>query len=189
MSREDERDDREHDEYHRQERNPEETSGEEREDRPRRRRRPPEKKSTSNALLIVGGIGCAILLVCGGLIGFGIYKGMPLIKGMTQATLVSEIFFRNLQQNKVDDAYTLTSEEYRKNNDFKKFADFVKQNDILTKHTTRQVITANLVPPNDLTSRKMMINVTLQADKDSKTCTIMLIKEGEDWKVNSVALN
>src|SRR5262245_58945000 len=85
-------------------------------ERDREPARPARRKSSNRALwilLILGGIG--LMLLCGGgliaLVAWGV-KGV--MEDLPAATATSNEFFDALQQDKIDDAYALTNEKFRK---------------------------------------------------------------------------
>jgi len=116
-----------------------------------------------------------------------VYKALPLIKGATQATVKAEQFLNYLKDNKIDSAYSLTSKEFRTNFDPEQFADYVKKNDILSKNTSRSVNAANFVQVQD--KPQMMINMSLHSPTGIKVCTMTLIEEKDEWKINSLSIN
>src|ERR1700722_5575873 len=153
-----------------------------------RERRPRKKSSSTGSLLLIfGGIGCLVVLVCGGIIAYGVYKVMPLFKGITQGTVTAEQFFEDLKQNQIDKEYELTSKEFRGKLTRDQFAEKVKKNDTLVKHTSRSVNSANFVQVND--NKQLVITMTLHGPTGDKSCTMTLVEDQDNWKVNSLTIN
>jgi hypothetical protein len=155
-------------------------------DRPRR---PREKKSSQwTVLWVVGGVGCLMLLVCGGMIGFGIWWGYDKIGPLTKATITATEFVTFLSQNNIDGAYALTSKDYQRLNTPEQFAEFVKKHEILVKNTSRNVQIND--PENAMKGKKkeFTFNVTLSDAKGGKLITLVVVEEQNAWKVDKVIM-
>ncbi len=151
-------------------------------DRPSRRR----KSSSGPLLLILGGVGCVILLGCGGLIAVAIWGFSTLATQLPQATDAANEFLSQLQQNQVDGAYALTSTDFRRRNTQEQFADFVKKFEMFGKHTSRELNGANLF--QNQSGKQVIIKMTLHSPNNAMTCTLELVEEEGAWKVNKLTV-
>jgi len=149
--------------------------------RDRRSRR--QKSSSGPLLLILGGIGCVILLGCGGLIALAIWGFSTLATQLPQATDAANEFLSQLQQNQVDGAYALTSTDFQRRNTLEQFADFVKKFEMFGKHTSRELNGANFF--QNASGKQVIIKMTLQAPNNAMTCTLEFVEEQGVWKVNN----
>jgi len=145
-----------------------------------------KSSSTGTVLLIVGGIGCLVVLVCGGLIGLGIWAFTNMATKLTPAIVKAEEFMGDLQQNQIDRAYSLTSKEYQKQNSSAQFADYIKKFEMFTKHTSRS-ITSTFLNQNQAATQ-VTIQMTLNSPNNAMTCTLILIEEQDTWKISSLSV-
>jgi hypothetical protein len=150
-----------------------------------RGRNPRRKKSSFGPiLLLVGGIGCIILVVCGGLIALAIWGVSSFATKLAPAMEASDQFFDELQQNQIDRAYLLTSKEYRKRTSSEQFADYIKQFEMFGKHTSRQISSTHIFTNQN--GSTATIKMTLKSPNNAMTCTLTLIDEHGNWKVNTL---
>ncbi|HEV3384576.1 MAG TPA: hypothetical protein VG097_07155 [Gemmata sp.] len=176
MSRDYERDYSEHDHDH---------DERERDDDDERERKPRRKKSSFGPiLLLVGGIGCVVLVVCGGLIALAIWGFSSFATKLAPAMEAAEEFFGELQENQIDRAYLLTSKEYRRRTSSEQFADYIKQFEIFGKHTSRQISSTHIFTNQN--GSTVTIKMTLKSPNNAMTCTLTLIEEQGSWKVNTL---
>lgn len=155
-----------------------------RDDRPRRGRRPP--RSDNSCLFIGLGIGCVVVLGCGGLFAVGLYWGMNAFKQLPEAIDAADRFLAQLQHNQVTEAYELTSREYRARNTPEQFEEFIKEYKIFTHHASRQTGGANIFQNNAKT--QAIIHMTLKSPDNALTCTLTLVQEDGEWKVDKLTV-
>jgi hypothetical protein len=143
-----------------------------------------EKSSSNSLLLILGGIGCAVLLGCGGLIALGIWGISKVATEITPATEAANQFLDHLQKNQIDRAYDLTSRDFRGHTTKEQFADYVKRFEMFGKHTSREASSTYIFKNQNGT--QATIKMTLKSPNNAMTCTVVLVPEQDSWKVNSL---
>jgi hypothetical protein len=151
----------------------------------------PEKKSGGNTaliiVLVIGGVFLVVALVCGGLAYYGLRSfsqvmqtAMAQVGEMTAAMAEPELFFQDIAAGNLDAAYGRTSKAYQgrtKLEDFKKFVETNK----LKNATSRFASNQNYTP-----QRTTAHYTVTAADGTSVSLTIQVIKEGEQWRVDSL---
>lgn len=145
------------------------------------------RSSTGKTVLIIALIGCGGLVVlalaCGG-IGYWYYQKSQ--KDMPAAQAAAEAFLDALKAHKIDAAYDQTSSAYQKTMPKDQFANYLKAFPALTDWTSRSVQLGFAVPVKD--SGMANVIMQLQSKQGPKMCTIMLMKEGNDWKVQQITV-
>jgi len=140
--------------------------------------------STHPLLLIFGGIGCLVVLVCGGLIALAIWGVSSFATKLAPANGAAEQFLSELQQNQIERAYSLTSKEFQNRMTKDQFSDFVKQFEMFGKHTSRQISGTHVFTNQNGTTAT--IKMTLRSPNNAMTCTLILVEEVGNWKVDAI---
>ncbi len=107
------------------------------EDSGRRSRRPRSTGSNRTLWLILGGTGCLIVLVCGGIGALAVWGVSAFTKDFPAVEGVANEFFDAVKAGNLEVAFNKTSAGYRAKNTPEQFASFIKQHETLSKHTTR----------------------------------------------------
>ncbi|MDB5311520.1 MAG: hypothetical protein JWO38_5722 [Gemmataceae bacterium] len=156
-----------------------------RENSPRARR--PGNRSNRSLWLVLGGIGCVVVLGCGGLIAAGLIWGLQAFTtDLPAATAAAEEFLDLLQQNRIDDAYAATSAGFQARQDREQFAAFVKRFETFTKFTSRSLTGARFFQNNN--KKQVIVKMTLHAPNNAMTCTLELVQEDGVWKVDKITV-
>jgi hypothetical protein len=143
-------------------------------------------RSNPVLLLIVACAGCLFVLICGGIIGLVIWGKNAVDKDMPPVQAAASNFFDSIRAGDLNAAYEKTSSSFRTQNTPERFADFIKQYEILTKHDKR-TLNAFIVF-NGTTGKHARIQMTLQAPNNAMTCTLILVEENGAWKINQVTI-
>lgn len=150
--------------------------------------RGPSRRSSNRSLWIVlGTVGCGLLLMCSGAIAVAVFWGVrSFTTDAPAAQAVADEFLDRLRENKLDDAYALTSRQFRAEQSREQFADFVRQFETLTRHTSRTRNGFRLF--QDGRGKRVFIQTTLNAPNNAMTCTLVMIEEAGAWKVEKVTV-
>ena len=155
-------------------------------DRPRRvRRRYPEERPSSNKTLwiILGSVGCISLLGCVGLVGLVGYFGFrAFTNDIPVAQAAADQFLDLLKEGKLDDAYAMTSPEFRSKQDKEQFEAFVKGIETFAQQTSRTTNGARM--HQDASGKRVQIQVTLKTLNNATTCTLVMVERDGTWKVD-----
>ncbi len=156
------------------------------EERPRRAGGP-APGSNNSACIIISSIGCLLCLGCVGLVAFAGYFGFKAFTtDMPAAQAVANQFLDLIQQNKIDEAYALTSPAFRTRLNPEQFGEFLKQFETFTKHTSRSQNAVRIF--EDGRGKRVYLQLTLHAPNNAMTCTLEMVAEAETWKVNSITV-
>jgi hypothetical protein len=147
---------------------------------------PPQRSSNKPLFLILGGIGCVILVCCGGLTGIGIWGFNAFKTQLEPAIGTSNQFLDLLQQKQVDQAYALTSSGYRARTTEAQFAEFLKKFEMFGQATSHSMTSANVF--KNQSGSRVVVKMTLNSPNNAMSCTLTLVKEQENWKVDGLAV-
>src|SRR5215471_14964204 len=126
----------------------------------------PERSSTNKTILIVVGIVAAVILIiflgCFGLIYFVFTKfvspamssAMQMVNDLQQATAAGTEFVGDIQADRLDAAYQLTTKNFQQKMSLEEFRKLIEKNPTLRKHTATN-FQPNFTPP------RMILHVTL----------------------------
>jgi hypothetical protein len=153
----------------------------------------PERQGSSRTvvwvIVIVAAVIVAALLVCAG-VGYLAVKALQqvaasakdLMQDMQSAQVLGPDFLSDLKADRIDAAYARTSASYQKEWSPQAFRDFLKKHPLLTKHTSATMQDFQFTPPN-ATER-----FNLVGPSSTETCTLVIIKEGEQWKIHQLTV-
>ena len=148
---------------------------------------PPARSSTRPVWLILGAVGCGIVLLCSGLIAvFVVWGARSFTTDIPAAQGVADQFLDRLQSGKIDDAYALTGTQFRAGQSREQFEAFVKKFETFTRHTSRTKNGVRLF--QDGSGKRVFIQMTLNAPNNAMTCTLVLIEEAGGWKVDKITV-
>ena len=99
------------------------------------------------------------------------------------ADAVVQTFLNQLAWGQVDVAYDATTPAFRAKQTLPQFKQFVERNPILTKFTNVQQDPPNNAPG----AQRLTLHYTLSGN-GILTLTVQVVKEGEQWKVDSVSV-
>lgn len=156
-------------------------------------RRQRRDNSTSTVLIIlavVGGVGLMVVLACG---GFAFFMAREVSSGFEEAMkemeafepeIEAESFVELLGEGNIDEAYNSTSQNFRRTQTREQFQAFVNRYPLLRNHEMVEGESVKPAPgPNQAT-----VTVTVTGQKPGQAPlkgTVRLVREGEDWKVDS----
>jgi hypothetical protein len=168
-------------------------------DRPRRERNgaderdhgtdhPPRRGSSGRSTwLVLGAAGCVLVLVCSGALAALVYWGFrSFTTDIPAAQEVADRFLDHVRAGKLDDAYALTSSDFRAEYDRERFAEFIKKFDTFGRHTSRTQQGFRLF--HDGNGKHVFIQTTLNAPNNAMTCTLVLIEKEGVWKVDKITV-
>ncbi|HZU35496.1 MAG TPA: hypothetical protein VFA18_06300 [Gemmataceae bacterium] len=143
------------------------------------------KSNTGKMLLIIGLVGCGglvlVVAICGG-VGYWFYTKMQ--AEAPGARAAAEAFLDDVKANHIDAAYARMSQQYHKTMTHADFVNYLKAFPVLASYTSRNVMMTVAMPIKD--SGAATITMQLQSPKGMQMCTITLIKEGGDWKIQQL---
>jgi hypothetical protein len=151
--------------------------------------------STNVVLIVVGsivGVLLLVILVCGGLMFFMVNKAFkdmgPQIQAQADlmgASGVAQEFLNSLNLGQVEAAYGSTTAGFQARQTLPQFQAFVAKNPLLTKFNDIQPQD----PPinNAPGARQMTFHYTLTG-KGATSVTVLVVKEGDDWKIDALTV-
>jgi hypothetical protein len=151
-----------------------------------RRRRPRPNRSNRNLWVILGGIGCLVLLVCGGLVAMVFWGVSAFTKDLPEVERASTEFFDAIKAGNLEIAYGKTTAAYQAQNPPDQFAAFIRRFETLSKHTTRTMNGLNIFTGTG--GKQARIQMTLNAPNNATTCTLILVDEAGVWKINQISV-
>jgi hypothetical protein len=151
--------------------------------------------STKVVLIVVGSVvGVLVLglLACGGLTFYFVNRAgqvmVPQLQAqaeMAMADTAVQTFLNNLALGQVDVAYGSTTPAFQAKQTPQQFKKFVEGNPLLTKFVNRQ----QAPPKNAPGAQQMTLHYTLNGDGGAAlTLTFQVVKDGEQWKIDSVSV-
>lgn len=144
----------------------------------------PEPRPSKSLWMLFGGVGCIVVLGCGGLIVAGVlWASKTFTTDLPAATAAANEFLDLLQQNRIDDAYAKTGSEFKAHQPREQFHGFVKQFDSFAKSTSREINSAWIVQGG---KKQAFVQMTLKSPNKSMTCTLQLVHENGVWKVEAL---
>ena len=153
-------------------------------DRPRRPRR--VRASAGTPWVLLAGVGCVVLLVCGGLVGVGVmWAARVFTTDLPAADAAASHFLDLLRENRLDDAYAAASDGFKARESPEQFRAFVGRFETLTTATSRTTNGFRIFQGAD--GKQAFLQVTLHAPNNATTCTLTLVEEG-GWKVDRITV-
>jgi|GEM_PF-6731697 len=150
-------------------------------------REPPRSSSNRSVWLILLAGGCGMFLLCGGgIVAFVIWGVSSFTKDFPAAQAVADQFLERLREGKIDDAYALTSPEFRAQMSQEQFGEFMKKHETFTRQTSRTQNGFRVI--HDGGGKRVFIQMTLRSPNNAMTCTLVLIEEGGSWKVQKLTV-
>ena len=169
----------------------------------------PKSKSKNRTCLIVAlavGIpGLCALFCCGGLavlawtkkdLGFGTIQAQLFLNSLSIRDLnpanpnagpaEAQGAVKEEQSKRFAQAYASTSSGFKTKMSLVEFEDLLARNPALTTGFNTQF--TNLRMSEDGGSKKVIVNVTVSDGAKSVACTITLVQENEQWKVDSITV-
>jgi hypothetical protein len=150
--------------------------------------------STKVVLIVVGSLVGVLLLglvACGGLTFYFVNKAgqaiMPQLQAQADlgmADVAVQTFLNELSLNQIEAAYNETTPAFRARQTQQQFQKFVDGNPLLTKFMNAQQVPMKNAPG----AQKMTLHYTLNGDGGPLSLTFQVVKEGEQWKVDSVSV-
>jgi hypothetical protein len=148
----------------------------------------PEPKKSNKTLLIVSivaGVVLVIVLVCGGVGYFAIQaiskvasSAMEMVQDVQSGRVAGEDFLSDVANDRLEAAYGRMTAAYQKGRSLDEFRKLIDQSPVLKTHTSRTQSGITVTPP------KVVIQATLNRPTGASACTLQVIKEGEQWKVD-----
>lgn len=153
----------------------------------------PASSSSGKVILVIALVGLVLLLILGACAG-GVYF---LVRGFTQAMstmmqqvqemqanaeqsqLVAQNFLDDVAAGRLKEAYEGTTQAYQKRQKFEEFQAFVDKNPPLKKSTVQLFANAPQSPGMTVFSYQATVN----GPSGPLSCTLQVLKEGNQWKV------
>jgi ABC-type antimicrobial peptide transport system permease subunit len=152
----------------------------------------PESSSSNKTILIVVSIIAGVILVivasCFGLgyfflkaISPAMSSAMQMVNDLQQATATGQQFMADVAADRIDAAYEHTTKDFQKRQDLEAFRKFV------AKHPGLKGNLPNFTNMQPLQGRCTMA-FTITGPNGAVTGTLVVIKEGEEWKVDQFTI-
>jgi hypothetical protein len=134
-------------------------------------------------LIVLGAGGFVLMLGCAGCI----YLGYTAYKSSVPAAQASaDAFLDELKADHVDAAYDSTSSTFRSAQTKQQFRDFVSRVKTLKTQTSRSIDSSSLFEGTG--GKKVTLKITLHSPDNATSCTIVLVEEQGQWKVEKISV-
>jgi len=142
--------------------------------------------STKKTLIIVLSIVGGLVLLCGlSCVGIGIWA-FKKFGDLPQVGVSAEMFSENLASGRIDAAYAQTSPRFQKKQTLEEFKALLKRYPALTTATSRNLSNMDVKQtPDCLEAPGQKV---LNGPNIAKTVYLILVKEDEQWKVDSISV-
>ena len=134
-------------------------------------------------LAVVGGGVILVVLVCAGIV-FWLFQGLNKEVPVAQAS--AEAFLGHLRGNRVDAAYAQTTAAFQSKIDPEQFRAFLKAFPALTTHESSSMTLQGIHAGSLGTNARF--SASLPSPNGASSCTLILSKEGETWKIQHVSV-
>jgi hypothetical protein len=132
-------------------------------------------------LIVVGSVGLLATLTCA---GCGLWAFKALSTDMPAARGAADAFLVDLKSGDVGAAYSKTSRGFQSAQTSERFRDLVERVSMFTTHTSRTFDGGRVYQGTDGT--KATFKVTLHSANDAMPCTLTLVREDGQWKVQQM---
>jgi hypothetical protein len=126
------------------------------------------------------------VLFCAGVIAALAWAFSSAATELPQTQEKADQFLGLLQQNKLPEAYELTSAGFRSRNSQEKFAEFIKQHEVFAKQTSHT--TDGFSFSNNQSGKHFTLKVTLRSPNNTMGCTLILVDEGGELSVDQITV-
>jgi hypothetical protein len=150
---------------------------------PKSHRRGSGNKVILIVLAIVGGIGLVMVAACA---GCGIWAFKSFTKDIPPAQASADAFLDDLKAGRIDAAYASTSNGFRAAQTLDQFRDFVKRLDTLKSQTSRSTVSSRLFQGTG--GKQVTLIMTLHAPNNAMSCTLIMVEENGQWKVERLSV-
>src|SRR5262245_45755748 len=153
------------------------------------------ERPSSNAkivLLIVVIVSVVLLVVvatCAGLgylamrsMSQGMSKMMDMVTDMQLSQTTAQTFLNDLAAGRIESAYAQTTKAYQARQSLEQFRDLIEKNPALQKQTS------SMVNPTQMNPGLCTFTATVSGPAGAVSCTIHVIKEGEQWKIDRFSI-
>jgi hypothetical protein len=145
--------------------------------------------STTKTLLVVfailGGLGLIAVLVCAGF-GYWVYKGAAADFAIADPS--AQTFLDRVRDGQFQTAYQSTSQSFRAAQTLDEFIGFINRHATFKSHTSRTLQDWRVRTYPGTGKKLATIQVTLRAPDNATTCTLVLVEEGGQWKVEKLTV-
>jgi hypothetical protein len=152
-----------------------------------------QEKSSNKTVLIIVVVVAAVLLVallaCGGLGFLALRSVQQVVQSATQVVndmkvgqAVADQFLTEIASGQLEDAYSSTSAGYQKEHSLEQFKEFIDKNPFLKSQTSQMATTTNVT--QNPTTLQLTLQYSLSGPDKSGTCTLTIVKEGDQWKID-----
>jgi hypothetical protein len=151
-----------------------------------------EESSSGKTVIIVVGIIAGVILVivlaCAGL-GYFAFKAMgpafnsamQMAQDIQQANAAGLAFLGDLAADRLDEAYKRTSKSYQEGQNLEAFRKLIAKHPNV-KNSAYTMAGANVTPP------RFSFKFTLTGANGAVSGNIVVIKEGEEWKIDQFSI-
>ena len=152
-------------------------------DEPAPQRRRSSNKTTWVILGVVGGLGVVVLAACG-LGGFVAFRSIT--TDIPPAQAAADAFLADLQAGRIDAAYAGTSSTFKSGQAEPQFREFVNRFTMLKTQTSHSY--ENSVINYTPAGKRAVLKATLRSPDNALSCTIIVLQENGQWKVESIRI-
>ena len=119
-----------------------------------------------------------MIIVCG---GCGIWLFKSIATDIPPAQAAANVFMDDLKADRVDPAYASTSSGFKSTESLEKFRDFVKRLDTFKTQTSRSFDSSMI--HHGTYGKQATLKMTLHAPNNAMSCTLTMVEENGQWKV------
>jgi hypothetical protein len=134
-------------------------------------------------LAVVGGVGLVVVLACA---GCGIWAFKSITKDIPPAQASADAFLDDLKAGRTDAAYGSASSSFKTTQTLEQFREFVNRFDTLKTQITRSTESSRLFQGTG--GKKVTLKMTLQSPNNAMSCTLIMVEENGQWKVERLSV-
>jgi hypothetical protein len=139
------------------------------------------KTSKKTIWIILGIVGGLVIIGCLGCGGVAVYFGKRMFAELPAAQQTADVFLADIAAGRLDEAYARTSQTFRTATSLEQFKKFVGRFPALTQNTSRSYTGFFINQTNDRV--QATLPGTLGGPQESLSFTIIVVKEGDEWKI------
>jgi hypothetical protein len=147
---------------------------------------PPRRSSNKTLwviLAVIGGVGFVVVAACA---GCGFFAFRSIATDIPPAQASADAFLADLQASRVDAAYASTSSTFKSAQSELQFREFVSRFSTFKSQTSHSYNDSrvNYTP----SGKRAALKTTLRSADNAMSCTIIVVQDSGQWKVEGVTV-